>query len=421
MMKMTSYVRNTLWSVIAGNIIVFIIAIVLYQYQLQMHRPRITHTMLENIAHDIKPLQTLAVERLITVLHKHHRPWLRLSLSAQPKFQRYQSATIKPPELLEHFTHQGVVQWSMPLAQNQWLNVRIKPPQRYDMMSWLSFVVLTLAWIAALFLLNLWAVKRLVRPMDMLKQSLDYAQDQQIWQAIPLAGDPEQRAIIKRINTLQAKVSKLLEHRTHMLAAISHDLRTPLTRLKLRVEYLEDSKHYQKLLQDIADMEMMIRETLDYFRDSHSPEPLQRFDLVAMLASVCDDNRDMGVSITLSSDYKKCIYNGQLNLLRRAITNIINNAHYYGSSVTVNLSATEQTIAIIIEDNGKGLSEDELDQVFKPFYRAEGSRSRETGGTGLGLSIAQEIIQAHNGQIQLQNRPQGGLSVVIELPSTTSL
>lgn len=417
MMKMTSHTRNTLWGLIIGNIIIFIVAMVLYQYQLQMNEPRITPTMLENLAHEIKPLRTTSVKHLAAILHQYNnRPWMTLSLSTHPKFRRYRATIIKPPELLGHFRHEGVVQWSMPLAQNQWLNIQVRPLQHYNIISLISFIVLTLAWIAALFLLNFWAIKRLTRPIDILKQSLEYAQNQQVWQPIPLAGDSDQRAIIERINALQAKVSKLLDNRTHILAAISHDLRTPLTRLKLRVEYLEGNQHYEKLLKDIADMEMMIHEKLDYFRDSYSQESSQRFDLVAMLASVCDDSRDMGAQITFSSDCKKCIFTGQLNLLRRAITNITNNANYYGNKVTVNLSTNKHAILIKIEDDGKGLTEDELEQVFKPFYRAESSRSRETGGTGLGLSIAQEIIHAHNGEIRLSNRTQGGLSVCIELP-----
>jgi signal transduction histidine kinase len=205
-----------------------------------------------------------------------------------------------------------------------------------------------------------------------------------------------------------------------VVTAISHDLRTPLTRLKLRTEYLTNDINYEKMIHDINEMEAMIRETLDYFRDIHTEEKLQRFDLVAMLNSLQEDALELHEKVTFKTELKKLVYTGAVNLLKRAFSNIINNAVSYGGTATIELTATSNTIEISISDTGPGLSQTDLEEVFTPFYRGENSRSRTTGGTGLGLTIAKEIIQMHQGSIILVNPVEGGLKVVINLPIACS-
>ena len=163
-------------------------------------------------------------------------------------------------------------------------------------------------------------------------------------------------------------------------------------------------------------METMINETLDYFRDASVEEKAQRFDLIGMLRSIVEDAQDMSYQVSFKCKLDSLVYRGQINLLKRALVNLINNAVYYGKEATVSLSTTNDKINITIEDRGEGLSDQALEQAFTPFFRAESSRSRQTGGTGLGLTIAKEIIQNHQGKITLGNRPQGGLKVTIILP-----
>ena len=277
-------------------------------------------------------------------------------------------------------------------------------------------ISLFLILLGALLLLNYWAVKTLNQPIQTLIQSLSYNKHQETWLPIPITGNPDQKAIFKKINELQEKVNKLLANRTYVVTAISHDLRTPLTRLKLRAEYLIDNPHYSKIMADINEMEFMISETLDYFRDINKEEKPQRFDLVALLSSLNDDAQELNYPVNFSSDCSKLIYYGSVNLLKRAFSNLINNAIHYGVQATIHLQHQAQQIEITITDQGPGLSTTDLERVFLPFYRGENSRSRSTGGTGLGLTIAQEIIQMHQGTIELSNLLEGGLKVTVTLP-----
>ncbi|VEB32465.1 sensor histidine kinase [Legionella cherrii] len=201
-----------------------------------------------------------------------------------------------------------------------------------------------------------------------------------------------------------------------MVTAISHDLRTPLTRLKLRAEYLVDDPNYNKIMADINEMELMIRETLDYFRDVNVEEKPQLFDLVALLSSLKDDAVEMNYDVRFISECSKLVYYGTVNLLKRAFNNLINNAVHYGYKAVIHLNCLQNKLEITITDQGPGLPEADLEHVFLPFYRGENSRSRSTGGTGLGLTIAREIIQMHQGDITLTNNLQGGLKVIITLP-----
>ncbi|WP_253664866.1 sensor histidine kinase [Legionella micdadei] len=266
------------------------------------------------------------------------------------------------------------------------------------------------------FLINYWAVKNLNQPIQTLIQSLKYNESQENWLPIPVTGNSDQRMLFTQINALQMKMSKLLQNRTQVVTAISHDLRTPLTRLKLRMEYLSENEHFEKMMRDINDMEMMIRETLDYFKEAHDEEKKQRFDLVAMLQSLCEDTADLKFDVLFESNANKLIFFGSLNLLKRAFSNLINNAVYYGKHAQVTLDKKANHVEISIEDKGTGLKDNEIERVFLPFYRGETSRSRETGGAGLGLTIAKEIIQLHQGKITLSNRVEGGLKVLVILP-----
>ncbi|EHL29535.1 hypothetical protein LDG_8497 [Legionella drancourtii LLAP12] len=167
---------------------------------------------------------------------------------------------------------------------------------------------------------------------------------------------------------------------------------------------------------DINEMELMIRETLDYFRDINNEEKPQRFDLVALLSSLKEDALELNYEVSFNSDCPKLVYYGSVNLLKRAFSNLINNAAHYGVKAAIQLQCLPKQIEITITDQGPGLSTTDLEHVFLPFYRGENSRSRNTGGTGLGLTIAQEILQMHQGNIVLSNLMERGLKVIVTLP-----
>ncbi len=346
-------------------------------------------------------------------MQNRHSRWSEISLSPTPVYEQNALLTLKAPVLFNLMKQNKKLEFSLFIQENAWLNVSMIPPASNQ----LNFIVsLLFILLGTLILINYWAVRTLNQPIQTLIQSLSYNENLENWLPIPLTGNSDQKAIFKKINDLQEKVNKLLANRTRVVTAISHDLRTPLTRLKLRTEYLTDTPHYAKINADINEMELMIQETLDYFRDINHEEKPQRFDLVALLSSLSDDVLELNYEVHFTSDCPKLIYLGSVNLLKRALSNLINNAVHYGAQATIHLQCFPQQVEIIITDKGPGLPAEELEQAFLPFYRGEHSRSRSTGGTGLGLTIAREIIQMHQGDISLSNLLEGGLKVCITLP-----
>lgn len=235
--------------------------------------------------------------------------------------------------------------------------------------------------------------------------------------APPMAvtGPREVRRAAHAFNVMQDRIVRFVQDRTQMLAAISHDLKTPITRLRLRAEFIEDDEQRAKMLVDLAEMEQMIASTLAFARDDAASEPRQRLDLAAMVQGMLEDMEDMDIA---------CSYTGPDSLviaarpvaLKRAIANLLDNAVKYGGRAGVGLASGGGDIRLTIEDDGPGIPEDSRERVFAPFFRLESSRSRDTGGTGLGLAVARAAIRAHGGDITLANRSEGGLRVTLCLP-----
>ncbi|EXJ14746.1 Signal transduction histidine kinase [Imhoffiella purpurea] len=228
-------------------------------------------------------------------------------------------------------------------------------------------------------------------------------------------GPREVRETIRAFNLMQERLHKHLQDRSRLLAAVSHDLRTPITTLRLRAEYIEDAEMRERTLATLEEMEAILSATLSFARDEASDERARSTDLAALVQSLVDDHADLGGDV---------VYRGPDRLiaccrpvsLRRALSNLIDNAVKYGGGVRVDLREESDGRVIRIDDAGPGIPEEELERVLDPFYRLESSRSRETGGTGLGLSVARTIVHAHGGTLTLSNRPEGGLSVSIRLP-----
>lgn len=214
---------------------------------------------------------------------------------------------------------------------------------------------------------------------------------------------------------MQQRIQQQLRERSEMVAAISHDLKTPITRMRLRTEFLEDSGVGDKFRQDLTDMEKMVQSALDFMRGTdHQEKPLP-IDIQALLESLQDDYQDQGKTVHLPQQ-ELADYPGHLLSLKRVLTNLLDNALSYGHSAVVSCEDSPKTLVITIDDDGPGVSEEQLERLFDPFYRAEGSRNRATGGTGLGLGIARQLVAAHGGSLTLENRPEGGLRATITLP-----
>ncbi|AJW99531.1 HAMP domain protein [Burkholderia gladioli] len=229
------------------------------------------------------------------------------------------------------------------------------------------------------------------------------------------AGPHELRAAIAAFNTLQAQLRRFVEDRTAMLAAMSHDLRTPLTKIRLRGEFIEDEDQRTRLFRDVDDLQAMADSALSFFRDDFTAEEPTAFDFAGLLHAMADDYADHGEHVSYAGP-ERLVFTGRPFSLRRACMNLVDNALKYGDCAELELHGDESQIRITICDRGPGIPAGTFEQVFAPFFRLEKSRNRTTGGMGLGLTSARAIVRAHGGDIKLANRPSGGLQVGITLP-----
>jgi signal transduction histidine kinase len=223
----------------------------------------------------------------------------------------------------------------------------------------------------------------------------------------------------RAFNTMQQRLAKFISDRTRILAAMSHDLKTPITRLRLRSELLDDPQLRAKFTKDLEEMESMVRATLDFMRGLESGEPVQPVDVMALLESMQADRRETGATVRIEGA-AQMPYQGKPQALKRCLGNLVDNAIQYGKSAVVAVDDDKNRLVIKIRDDGPGIPEPEIEKVFEPFYRLESSRNRQTGGTGLGLTIARSIVENHGGKLALRNRPEGGLEVSITLPRSTA-
>ncbi len=300
------------------------------------------------------------------------------------------------------------------LRDGGWVTFDTHIPQESSSLPWRLFVTL-LVLLLSVLLLSFVAVRWLTRPLHVLASAAD-----ELGRDInrpPLAeeGPLEVRRAAHAFNTMQARLSGFIEDRTRLLTAMSHDLKTPVTRMRLRAELLEDDDLRDRFESDLLEMETMVTQTLDFLRGQGKHEAAQPVDLMALLESLQADNEEMGREVSISgAATRHCLAVPQL--LKRCIANLLDNAILYGGRADVSVEEGPSELTIRIKDDGPGLPEEELEKVFEPFYRREASRSRETGGTGLGLGIARNIAQSQGGEVHLRNHPQGGLEAVLTLP-----
>lgn len=263
--------------------------------------------------------------------------------------------------------------------------------------------------------LSVWAARRLTAPLARFAEAAERLGLEADAPPLPETGPRELRMATRAFNRMQERLHRYVEDRTQMVAAISHDLRTPLTRLRLRAEFVEDPEQQRKMLDDLDAMQAMIESTLAFARDDARKEARVPIDLADLLQSLCEAQSDAG---------HEALYDGPPHqsfacrpvALRRALGNLLDNAVNYGLRARVQLSADPGLVNILFDDDGPGIPEESREIVFAPFTRLERSRSRDTGGSGLGLAVARTIIRAHGGDVTLANRPEGGLRVRVTLP-----
>jgi signal transduction histidine kinase len=274
---------------------------------------------------------------------------------------------------------------------------------------WLCFLAVSIA------IVTYFAARQFSKPIERLATAVH--QFGLNPQAPPIAetGPRELQEVVKTFNAMQAQIQKFVAYRTMMLAAISHDLRTPLTRMRLRGEFIEDPGQQARLFRDVDEMRKMVEEALAFFRDDATAEETTNFDLPHVLLTIANDYADQDIDIAYAGP-AHAVYRGRPFALKRAFTNLIDNAAKYAKTPEIELSCEETALVVAIRDRGPGIPPDALDNVFRPYYRVDKSRNRSTGGVGLGLTVAQAIVQGHGGEITLKNRPEGGLEARIVLP-----
>lgn len=262
------------------------------------------------------------------------------------------------------------------------------------------------SWVAARWLT--YPIKRLANAADELGKNLNS----------PLideeSGPSEVRQASKVFNQMQSRIKLQMEERNRFLAAVSHDLRTPLTRLKLRAEKITQQELKSEFQDDLNEMASIIDTTLDYLRGNEQPEATCLFDIGALIQSLAEDAKEGGNAVTVTGIVRPIRL--QPLAIRRCLNNLLENALRYGERAAITLDETDDEVVIAIQDEGPGIPEDKLETVFAPFYRLDASRSRHSGGMGLGLSIARGMARKQGGNITLNNSLEGGLIATLILP-----
>jgi len=305
---------------------------------------------------------------------------------------------------------------SVPLHDGGWLNAQTQihaEPVPLPLPSLLSAAIMAVASFAIVVIV----ARRVTRPLKALADSADAFGRGAPAPLLAEAGPDEARRLIAAFNRMQQRLVRFVADRTRMLAAIGHDLRTPITSLKLRAELLEDEEAKAKMLATLDEMEHMTEATLAFAREDATTEPGRTIDLAAAIASQVDDLAELGKPVIFAEEVPRLAYSCRPTALKRAIGNLIENAVQYGERARVSLHATSAGPVITVDDDGPGIAEAKMEEAFKPFVRLEASRSRATGGIGLGLAIARSIVLAHGGELILSNRPEGGLRAEIRLPA----
>ncbi|MEC7728142.1 MAG: ATP-binding protein [Pseudomonadota bacterium] len=304
---------------------------------------------------------------------------------------------------------------SLALSSGQWFNARARPPAPSWL--WLKATLTSVGITAVLLTLTLLlAVRRILRPMNELSLAAHaFGRGEKV--RVPEKGPEDVREVTRAFNQMQDQVGRAQEDRARLLAALAHDLRTPITSMRLRVEMLPEGEDRDRLLDSLREMQHLAEATLDFIRGT-TTEQHRRYDLATLLDSLCGDLQEMGLAVHCD-DSPRCVLQGQPEAVKRALRNLIENAVNYGDQAEVTLATTDTEAVVTIVDQGSGILEADRERVFEPFYRLEHSRSRETGGAGLGLAIARTLIRGMGGDIRLGAGPGGqGLQVSVTLPKT---
>ncbi|WP_227460593.1 sensor histidine kinase [Cupriavidus pauculus] len=304
------------------------------------------------------------------------------------------------------------VQAHLTLSDGSPLTIDVHP-RMTPVAQWLPYVlVLQLL----LLIVCCWfAVRQSIRPLVALADAADALNPNAKAAPLDEGGPTEVARAARAFNAMSERIAHFVAERVQILAAISHDLQTPITRMKLRAEMAEDSEEKRKMVNDLAEIQTLVQEGLAYARStSGEGEKASRIDLGSFVESLVYDYQDTGKNVTIEQNVGGAIVT-RPHALRRILTNLVDNAIKFGGAAEVSVRRERDAVLIDVMDRGPGIPDDKLDAVLQPFVRLEGSRSRETGGTGLGLAIAHQLSVAIGGSLKLRNREGGGLAAEIRI------
>jgi signal transduction histidine kinase len=301
---------------------------------------------------------------------------------------------------------------SVQQPDGRWATVE---PPRGLLSPWQQRVLLALA-ISMLLLAPLvwWMARRLTRPIRVFAEAAERLGADPEAEPLAPSGPSEVRTAIHAFNDMQASLRSHMRQRTQTIAAIAHDLRTPLTRLRFRAEQAPEGVR-DRMASDIEEMDALIAQAMAFVRGETTPERREPMDLDALAADIAQGFAETGADVAFSGGGALRI-SGDPAALRRALANLIANALQYGGAARMKAFASDGAAVVLVEDDGPGLAEDELETVFEPFQRGERSRNRETGGAGLGLTVARQAARASGGDVTLERPPGGGLTARLRLP-----
>jgi len=394
----------------------------------------------ERITHIIRLFEPLSAEQRRELLPAVSSPFLSLDMFYELPVQ--ESAALDEPQLAASLTttlqrqviikqvdeepggfpallttRQRIAIW-IPLEDASWL--RFSTRSALPSMGWVVHMSAQLLLVClVLVLFAVVAARQITRPIRTFVAAAERLGTDVNAPPIIERGSRELRRVTRVFNTMQDRLQRYVDDRTRMLAAISHDLRTSLTRLRLRTEFIEDPEQRAKAQQDLEQMDAMLASTLAFARDDAAEEQPVNVDVAKLLHTLCDDLVDLGESVDYQGPESHTLCCRPL-ALQRAITNVLSNAVSYGHCARVILTLDEGVCDIRVTDDGPGIPADQLDNVFEPFVRLDPARNRSTGGTGLGLSIARSVMRSHGGDVFLANPVGGGLEVRLRLADLSS-
>lgn len=340
---------------------------------------------------------------------------VRVEIAGEPLWQRGDGdEAARPPP------HRRRARWlaaSVRIEGGRWLNAATErprvPPLGAAFLASLLLSALAVAAVAAL------AARHLALPLRRLADAADRLGRGEAVQALPEDGPEETRRTVRAFNRMRERLDRFVRDRTTMLGAVAHDLRTPITTLRLHAEFVQDEDTRAKMIGTLDEMQALAEAGLAFAKGDAAGEPTRATDLAALVESVVEDLAAQGLDVALEGEAEQAervVLPCRPLALRRALTNLVENATRYGGAARVRVTRRGQEVHVEVEDRGPGIAQAELERVFEPFVRLEASRGRETGGAGLGLAIARSTVRSHGGDVRLENMARGGLRAVVVLP-----